>query len=281
MLVNYKDEDLATLERLQLKSCELIVFPDHPLSPTLGATTDEWKRARERFDAMGVEVSAIGSYTNNLSPDLAARERGLRHLEQLFALAPILGCNVIGTFTGRDPDKLPADNLPEFKTVFTPLMKRAEDLGLRVVIETCPMFTDGALRGTNFAYTPEMWDMMFEAVPSESLGIEYDPSHLIGLGIDYLKVIRQYGSRIYHAHAKDAEVLTDSVQRYGWMDPRSSRHRMPGLGQADWPAIITALREMGYSSNLDIEGRHDPIYRGRDEEKGLQIAINHLQPLLT
>ncbi|MGI8906747.1 MAG: sugar phosphate isomerase/epimerase family protein [Candidatus Sumerlaeaceae bacterium] len=281
LLINFTEGDLAMLERLAFQSCELICFPDHPLSPTIGATPDDWKRARERLDAIGVEVSAIGSYTNNLTPDKSTRERSLRHLEQLFDFAPLMGCNIIGTFAGRDPDKAPADNIPEFRKVFVPLIAKAEERGLKVVIEHCPMFTDSFLRGTNFAYTPELWDMMFEAVPSEALGLEYDPSHLIGQGIDYLHVIRQYGRRIYHCHAKDAELMPETVQRCGWQDPRISRHRMPGLGQVDWARVIETLHDIGYSSNLDIEGRHDPVYRGNEEEKGLEIAVKHLTPLLS
>jgi sugar phosphate isomerase/epimerase len=280
LLINFTEADLQMLSRLQMTSCELLVFPDNPLSPKLGATVDDWKRAAERFETAGVEVSAVGSYTNNLSPDTRARDEALRHLEQLLELAPLLGCNVIGTFAGRDPDRLPADNVPEFRRVFEPLVARAADTGMKIVIEHCPMFSDASLRGTNFPYTPELWDMMFEAVPSEVLGLEYDPSHLIGLGIDYLHVLRQYGSRIYHCHAKDAELVHANIQRYGWQDPRISRHRMPGLGNVDWSGVISALRESGYASNIDIEGRHDPVYRGKDEEKGLQISVNHLRNLL-
>ena len=54
------------------------------------------------------------------------------------------------------------------------------------------------------------------------------------------------------------------------------RHRVPGLGQADWSQIISALREVGYQGNLDIEGRHDPVLHGEYEEEGLVIAFKHL-----
>ena len=121
---------------------------------------------------------------------------------------------------------------------------------------------------------------MFDAVPSESLGIEYDPSHLICLLIDYLWVVREYASRIYHVHAKDAEVLWHNVHRDGILEPGAVRHRMPGLGDVDWSKLISVLLEAGYTGNLDIEGRHDPIFRDETEEEGLRLAVKHLSALV-
>lgn len=280
LLVHYQESDLALLRELGLECCELLVFPENPLSPSIGAGPDEWKRAREKFDGMGVEVSAVGCYLNNLTPHLQERARVLKHMEALFDLAEIMGTDLIGTFAGRNPALAPSDNVPEFSKVFTPFVAQAEDRGLRIVIEHCPMFEDTFLHGINFAYTPETWELMFDAVPSVSLGLEFDPSHLVGLGIDPIGAIRQFRERIYHVHAKDAELISEAVNRYGWQDPRSNRHRMPGLGQVNWQHIIDALREAGYSGNLDIEGRHDPVYHGEAEQQGLRLAVNHLRPLL-
>lgn len=277
LLVGYYDGDLELLERLKLDSCELLVFPDGPLSPSGGSGADDWKRARERFDSMGIEVSAVGSYTNMLSPDLQERDFFSRHVEGLFAVAEAMGCNTVGVFAGRDPERAPEDSLPAFREVFAPLAARAEDRGMAIAIENCPMFHGWPYKGINMAYTPALWSAMFDAVPSPALGLEYDPSHLIGLGIDYLRALREFGPRIYHVHAKDAELVPEEVYRHGFCDGRASRHRMPGLGQADWKAIVAALREIGYARNIDIEGRHDPEYHGDREEEGLEIAVRALR----
>jgi sugar phosphate isomerase/epimerase len=277
LLVGYNDDDLAVLKRIGFRSCELLIFPDNPLSPSLGATADDWKRARDRFAAMDVEVSAIGSYTNNLNPDLKQRKADLAHLERLFDVADAMGVRMIGTFAGRDPEKDIPDNIPAFKEVFGALTACATDRGKQIVIENCPMFHGFPFRGINIAYTPEAWQLMFDAVPSPALGLEYDPSHLVCLGIDYMKVIFDFAERIYHVHVKDAEVLQDKVNQYGILDGRSVRHRMPGYGDVDWRRVISALREINYSSNLDIEGRHDPVFHGESEEEGLILAANHLR----
>lgn len=273
LLVRYKEEDLALLKALGCESCQLIVWPDDPLSPSNGSGPDEWKKARERLDAMDIEVSAIGSYDNNLCADPEIADRSLYHLELLFGLADTMGCKIIGTFAGRDPEKSIPDNIPAFKKAFTPLCKKAADRGKKIAIEGCPMFLGWPFRGTNFAYTPESWDLMFDAVPSDALGLEYDASHLICQMIDPVAVIDRYGSKIFHAHAKDAEIEPVALQKYGILDARTTRHRMPGLGHGDWVAIVSRLKHVGYKGNIDIEGRHDPEYYGDREEEGLRIAV--------
>lgn len=280
LLVNYTEADLALLQDLKFESCELLVFPDNPLSPTKGATRDDWEKARDRFDSMGVEVSCVGSYTNNLDPDPTQAQRNLEHLERLFDVADAMGCSVIGTFAGRDPGRSIHDNLPGFKSAFTPLVQKAEDRGLQVAIEHCPMIDNWQLQGTNFAYTPEMWELMFDAIPSRALGLEYDPSHLACLGIDYVKAVSTFGERIYHVHAKDAEVPAEALQKYGWLDPRCWKHRMPGLGQVNWERVISELGKCGYRGNIDIEGRHDPVYFGEREAEGLKVSVAHLRHLI-
>lgn len=277
LLIGYNDDDLELLQRLGFESCELLVFPDSPLSPSQGAGSDDWRRARERFDGLGIEVSAVGAYLNMLSPDRGEREFFSRHVEGLYGIAEVMGCNTIGMFAGRDPERAPEECLPDFREVFTPLTQKAEERGIRLAIEGCPMYHGWPYKGINMAFTPSIWNQMFEAVPSSALGLEYDPSHLICLGIDYLKVIRDFGPRIYHVHAKDAELLPEEIYRHGFFDSRSSRHRVPGLGQGDWTSIVEALREAGYTGNLDIEGRHDPEYHGDREEEGLRIAVDHLR----
>jgi len=280
LLIHFQESDLTLLQNLQLRSCELLVFPENPLSPAVGAGPDDWKRAREKLDGLNVEVSAVGCYLNTITPRLEERARIGAHIRSLFDIAAAMDCSIIGTFAGRNPALAPADNIPEFKKVFTPLVAEAAGRGLRIAIEHCPMFENSFLQGINFAYTPESWELMFDAVPSDALGLEFDPSHLVGLGIDYVKVLRQFRERVFHVHAKDAEVVPDAVNRHGWQDPRSSRHRMPGLGQVNWQHLLDTLREIGYTGSIDIEGRHDPVYHGESELQGLEIAVNHLRPLL-
>jgi len=275
LLVRYTDAEVEFLTRHGFGSLQLLIWPGDPLDPK---TTSKRRllAARDRLAEEGLEVSAIGSYGNSLDPDGRKARAQQRHLERLMDVCEMFGVKTLSTFAGRDPEKSIPDNIPAFKRVFTPLAKKAEDRGLQIAFENCPMFHAHPFRGVNIAYTPAAWDLMFDAVPSPALGLEYDPSHLVCLLIDPIDVIYRYGPKIMHVHAKDAEVVWRTVRRNGILEPGAVRHRMPGLGQVDWGRTVSALVETGYTGNLDIEGRHDPVFRGDREEQGLLISLKHL-----
>jgi len=156
------------------------------------------------------------------------------------------------------------------------------------MIENCPMenWVKFGLPG-NYAYSPELWDALFNEVPSENFGLNFDPSHLYWLGIDHNRAARDYAGRIFHAHAKDAEVLPEGKYRHGVLgeqlgdNPWRSgwwRYRMPGSGGIDWKAFIGTLREIGYKEVLSIE-HEDPEYEGSEEKirEGLRLGLRHLR----
>jgi sugar phosphate isomerase/epimerase len=261
-------------------SCQLLIWPGDPLDPNVAGEDLELEKARDYLAEKKVEVSAVGAYPNLLDPDLAKARRNQNHLKSLIGVCKKLGVKTLCTFAGRMPDKDILDNIPAFKRVFTPIVKRIEGAGMKLAFENCPMFHHFPFRGVNIAYTPIAWDAMFEAIPSDAVGLEYDPSHLIGLLIDPVQTIRDYGSRIFHVHAKDAEVLWHKVRRVGILERGVVRHRTPGLGQVNWKEVISALVEAGYRGNLDIEGRHDPVFGGELEEAGLRIAKKHLEQFI-
>lgn len=276
LIYEASEAEFAFLHRHGFQSCQIVVRPGGLLDPRL-VTDDTIKRVRDRLQELGIELSALGYYGNNLDPDPARRAERQEFLRGLLRLAPKLGTTVVGTFAGRDPERSIADNITAFKEFFAPLAREAEDLGVRIAFENCPMFHSFPFRGINIAYTPVAWELMFDAVPSPALGLEYDPSHLVCLLIDYLEVVYHYGSRIFHVHAKDAEVCWRNVRRNGIFEEGAVRHRMPGLGEVNWARLASALVENGYRGNLDIEGRHDPVYRDALEEQGLLIALRHLR----
>jgi sugar phosphate isomerase/epimerase len=251
-----------------------------------GYTADEAARVRELFDRHGMRISAMAFYENNLHPDLRQREAHLNHLRKVIDAAEILGVGLVGTFVGGRPEK-PDTVMKEIGEVMRDVVAYAEDRGVRVMIENCPMdnWVQFGLPG-NYAYSPELWDALFNEVPSENLGLNFDPSHLYWLGIDHLRAAREYGSRIFHAHAKDTEILPEGRYRHGvlWKqldaDPWKSgswRYRMPGKGEIDWGAFIRVLQEVGYDDVLSIE-HEDPEYEGSEEKvkEGLRLGQQHL-----
>jgi sugar phosphate isomerase/epimerase len=251
-----------------------------------GFTDEDAARVRDLFDQYGLRISAMAYYDNNLDPDPARREANLGHLRTVIDAAAKLDVGLVGTFVGGRVEK-PDVVMREIGEVFRGVVAYAEDQGVRVMIENCPMdnWVQFGLPG-NYAYSPELWDALFNEVPSESFGLNFDPSHLHWLGIDYLRATRDYGSRIFHAHAKDTEILPEGRYRHGvlWKqleaDPWKSgswRYRMPGKGEVDWEAFIGALQEIGYDDVLSIE-HEDPEYEGSEEQvkEGLRLGYEHL-----
>lgn len=233
----------------------------------------------------GLQISALAYYPNNLHPDDEERAAVNAHLRRVVDAAQALGVGVVGTFAGNDKDRSFPDNLRRFAEVWPPLVAHAEERGVRVAIENCPMIFswDEWPGGHNLAWSPAAWDAMFDAIPSASLGLNLDPSHLVWLMIDYVRVVRDYGDRIFHVHAKDMELRRDGLHRHGtlsagmgWQVPR-----IPGLGEVDWPRFVGALYASGYDGAISVE-HEDRSFEGTRElvERGFLVARNTLRPLL-
>ncbi|MHB8898833.1 MAG: sugar phosphate isomerase/epimerase family protein, partial [Thermoguttaceae bacterium] len=156
----------------------------------------------------GVEISGLGYYPNPLTPVAEEAKVYVEHIKKVIVAAEMLGVGVVNTFIGRDWTKSVDDNWPRFKQTWVPLVRFAEDHGVKIGIENCPMlFTaDEWPGGKNLAHSPAVWTRMFEDIPSKNFGLNFDPSHLVWQFIDCDRAIRDFGSRIVHAHAKDAKI---------------------------------------------------------------------------
>jgi sugar phosphate isomerase/epimerase len=243
---------------------------------------------RELFATHGLTLSSLAFYDNNLHPDAGERKAVNDHVLACIDAAAKLGCPTVGTFVGRNWTKPVREDLRDAEEVFKPLVDRAGEQGVKLVIENCFMegwHPDGY--AGNLAYSPELWEWMFDL----GLYLNYDPSHLLWLGIDPVEALRPYVDRIAHAQAKDVELFPERRNRYGFPgrsvvreDPWDVgwwRYRVPGLGQVDWTRVVDALYEGGFDGVLSIE-HEDPVWGGTEEriEVGLEVARRTLRPLL-
>ena len=254
-------------------------------------TKDDAEKVNELFSTNKLEISAMAFYENNLHPDLKQREAFLNHLKKVIDTASLLGVKLVGTFVGARPDKTPTENMKEIGVVFRELTKYAGDKNVSLMIENCPMdhWVKFGLPG-NYAYSPELWRALFNEVPAENFGLNLDPSHLYWLGIDHVKLIKEFMPKIFHTHAKDTEMLIDGKNNYGvfgrQIDPipwKSGwwQYRMPGLGEIDWGKFISELKANGYEGILSIE-HEDPMYEGEEEKikEGLELGYKHLSQFI-
>jgi sugar phosphate isomerase/epimerase len=203
----------------------------------------------------GVSISALGYYPNPLSADAQERTRCIEHLKQVMQAARRLGIQNVNTFVGRDPKKTIDDNWPMFLEVWRPLVKFAEDLGLYLGIENCPMlFTnDEWPGGKNLAIAPAVWRRMFTDISSPSFGLNYDPSHFVWQMIDPVAPIYEFADRIFHVHAKDARVDCHKLQEVGILGLGWHTPKLPGMGDVHWGRIFGALTDIRYDGAVCVE----------------------------
>ena len=116
--------------------------------------------------------------------------------------------------------------------------------------------------GKNLASSPAVWRRMFNDIPHENFGLNFDPSHFVFQRMDYLKVLREFQSRLHHMHAKDARLDQDRLNEVGMFAYPNEFHtpKLPGLGDVDWSQFFSVLTEV-YSGPICVEVE-DRAYEG-------------------
>ena len=205
----------------------------------------------------GVEISALAFYPNTMDGDHEKRAANIAHLETVIRASAKLGVNLVTTFIGRDQTKSVEDNLALVAQVWPPIIALAEELGVKIAIENCPMLfgRDQWPGGQNLMTTPVIWHKVFDILPSPNLGINYDPSHFVWQMIDYIKPVYEFKDKIFHVHYKDIKLFQDKLERVGvmaypldFMSPK-----LPGLGDVDWGRFVSALTDIRYDGFTCIE----------------------------
>ena len=252
----------------------------------IGLSDSDTAGIEELFQAKQLSISALGYYPNPLTPDLAEAQVYIDHLEKVIAAAARLGVSTVNSFIGRDSAKSLDDNWPQFLKVWKPLVKRAEDNGVRIAIENCPMYFTGDEwpSGKNLAISPAIWRRMFNDIPSDSLGLNYDPSHLLWMQMDYLKPLKEFSEKLFHIHAKDATVDRDALDDVGTLATPLEYHtpKLPGLGDINWGKFFSHLGEAGYAGPVCIEVEDRPYEKSIAGRKGaLRQSARFLRNYLT
>jgi sugar phosphate isomerase/epimerase len=248
-----------------------------------GLDADGARAIRAGLDRHGLEISSLAYYPNNLDPDLAVRSAAHDHLRRVILAAEALEVPLVGTFIGRDPGRSVGDSLEDVGRTWPDLVRFAGQHGVTIVIENCPMIFSGDEwpGGKNLAYSPAIWRRLFEIVDADNFGLNLDPSHLVWQMIDYERVVREFGPRIRHVHAKDMEIDRDGLYEHGvmsagvgWQVPR-----LPGLGEIRWDRFIAALYRAGYDGAISIE-HEDRSFEGSEElvKRGFLLARDVLKP---
>jgi sugar phosphate isomerase/epimerase len=217
-----------------------------------------------------MKISGLGYYPNILSPLMEESEVGVRHLKRVVQAAKLLGLSVVSTFIGSDWHKSVDENWPQFLLRWKDIIDFAEAEGIQIAIENCPMLYTGDEwpGGKNLGYSPAIWRRMFRDIPNANFGLNYDPSHLVWQQIDYIAPLKEFASRIFRVHLKDAAVDVGKLNDVGVLGHPLSYHspRIPGRGDVKWRAFLEAVLDSGYKGPLIVEVE-DKDYEDTLEER--------------
>jgi sugar phosphate isomerase/epimerase len=244
----------------------------------LGA--DEAARIRDLARTRGVAISGLGYYPNPLDPDAEHRRVVIDHLKRVITTAPRLDVGLVNTFIGRDPARSLEANWPLLQAVWPDVVRHAEQAGVRLAIENCPMLfsSDEWPGGKNLAVSPAVWQALFDRIPSPHLGLNFDPSHLVWQHIDHVRCVRDFGPRIFHVHAKDTRIDADRLYATGILGLGWHTPKLPGLGDVRWGPLFAALTDAGYRGPVCVEVE-DRAYEGSraDRQRALRQSKRFLE----
>ena len=276
-----------------------------------------------QFNTAGLRFS-LGAYENLIGGVEQERLKNQDHLLLLIRIAALLGGDIngitVGTFVGYnhqwdlDAGSF-ARNLEAYAQVFTPIVKYAEDLGVTVVYENCPMEgwrSAGYINSlNNLPATLAARKLMYQLIPSSAHGEIYDPSHDVWQFVDPVAVIRSSDMmRIKAVHLKATRIRDDAaavhwghvygkqsvdstlaqaagvpLPAHDW-DRFSYEPMVPGFGgtdSMDWRSFIECLDERGFSGVFSIENEGENS-KGTDNdhaiEQGFEAALSFIKPMI-
>ena len=244
-----------------------------------------------------LEIAALSTHGNCVHPNPEVARQFEEDYENTILLAEKMGVDTVVTFSGC-PGGSPEDKTPNWVTcpwpddyseilkyqwneVLIPYWKKAVAFanahGIhKIALEMHPGFC---------VYNPETL-LKLRAAVGDTIGANFDPSHLFWQGIDPAAAIRALGEAIYFFHAKDTKVdeLNTAVngvldtKHYGDEIHRSWIFRSVGYGHAHqvWKDMMSNLRMVGYDGCISIE--HEDSLMSVNE--GLMKAIAMLKDVM-
>lgn len=255
---------------------------------------DELKELLKKYN---LEISALSCHGNPVHPNKEIAKRDHSIFERTVVLAQKLGVDTIVTFSGC-PGDCKNSEYPNWVTCSWPddfgrildyqwnevlipywekAVKIANDGGIKKIgLELHPGFC---------CYNTSSLLKLRKAV-GDTIGANFDPSHLFWQGIDPVAAIRELKGAIYHFHAKDTKIdyINCNVNGvldtgfYGDPSTRSWIFRTVGYGHGEevWKNIISALKIAGYDGAISIE--HEDCFMSTKE--GLEKAIAFLKNVI-
>ena len=222
-------------------------------------------KIKSLLSGKNVEITSLAFYSIRILENPDEQQFMKKVIDACAALDVKVACTLAGgPAAGKDKLQTLKEDFPK---VFNPLVDRAKEQGIKIAMEN--WFATN-LQGLDH------FQAALEAVPDKTLGLNFDPSHLLWQQIDYVEAVHRFRDRIHHTHAKDTEILEYKLRQVGVLGEGWWRYRIPGWGRVNWTAYLTALKETGYDYVLSIE-HEDPFFTA---EAGFQKAKQFLEQFI-
>lgn len=184
---------------------------------------------------------------------------------KLLNLARAAGISLVTGFTGRVPGTAVAQSYEPVTRFFSPLLDTCEKYGIKLAFENCAMKGTRSSGAWNIAFLPEVWHELFDVrFNTDSLGLEFDPSHCIRAGLPTLHLLNKWEKHVFHVHGKDSAGIGEE-------------DKFPGNGTLDWSEIFRILKSDCYSGSVDIEGYHDKFVSHDAEFENQKRCVRYLK----
>jgi sugar phosphate isomerase/epimerase len=233
-------------------------------------TSQEADAVRDLMERRALQISSLAAYTNLTDGDPDRRKKNIETVHNAIDIAEALGVDVVCTLAG-----LPPAGKDRYKTieedcaaVFPPLVEYAASKNIKIALENWT--------ATNIQHLGH-WERIFQVIPNDNFGLNFDPSHLLWQDIDYIDAVDRFAKRIFHTHAKDTEIKEARRRFVGNQGDGWWRYVIPGLGQVKWGEYIGALRRNGYNGVLSVEHEDGAVER----EEGFLIAKKYLEQFIS
>jgi sugar phosphate isomerase/epimerase len=182
-----------------------------------------------------------------------------------------------------DPTRKRADNYKLAVESFAPIAEACAASGAALAVEGWP----GPMPYlANLCCTPETVRAFIKDV-GRGAGLNYDPSHLIRLGVDHIRFLREFVKDVKHVHAKDTDIDRDALYEFGSQSATFAkshgygewiwRYTLPGHGEARWSEIFKVLSTAGFNGVVSVELEDENFNGSADGEKrALELSRSFL-----
>ena len=217
-----------------------------------------------------------------MSPDAGARRDAVAQNAEYVRACVAAGAKTFFIcMIPADPSRKRSENFGYMVDSYGELAATFEDCGAYLVIEGWP--GPGSL-----VCTPETYRAFIEQVGSANMGVNYDPSHLVRMGIDPIRFLKEFVGHVFHVHGKDCMIIDENLYQYGNLQEATFgapfkyggmnwRYTIPGHGLSDWKIILSILQDNGYNGCVSIE-LEDHYYDDTeyDQKQGVLQGVKFL-----